>query len=497
MRMLLVAIMAVLSVLVMPAQQAHACSCAMMDTQEMMAISDNGFIGTLVERDDGFLGGDESDFRFEVEQWLGEDFGASVTVRSASNGAACGLEIPVGNRAAVFLNRSGNGWHGSLCSTMPAEVVLAALAPFVATSQEAAFALVWGGSGDRSIILIDNFGDPIASADTHQAWVRYVSACPGDERVLSFEGHDAVIRSLPSLDVVDRYNIGEVRIGWCRSVDGYEWVALTSGAAGSQLVGSVGSTVSIIGESYTAEMVGEVVYVVENNQRDIVAYDLTTGTRAVVHVVDGRVSNWGGIQSLARNGTRIAFQTATYLEDQTFSEVGIIDTTSREVTNVVGMPYDVSIVQWLGANELLIASGEEEFAWRIMDATTLEAGRLIEGTWYQSAPTANGAVVVDQGTLLTIGSNGAIPVATYPNAALFNVTVLDPTVDVVAPQPDPAVIPTTPDAEPAPQTSGPPLDSASPESGTPSTFPRTAAAVALFLVAATSLFVIGRRRTID
>ena len=127
MRLLLVSVFALLSVLVMPAQQAHACSCMEPNTQEMMRSSENGFVGTLAERDERLFDSETVDFHFEVEQWLGEDLGPTVTVASSAHGASCGFEIPVGHRAAVFISKSIDGWTGGLCSTMSAEVVLADL----------------------------------------------------------------------------------------------------------------------------------------------------------------------------------------------------------------------------------------------------------------------------------------------------------------------------------------------------------------------------------
>src|SRR4249920_3220105 len=78
------------------AQAAHACSCLIGDPRDALHRSDGAFVGTLVERTE--VDPQTSIFTFEVETAVKGTVGAEVDVRSASNGASCGLEVDFGQR---------------------------------------------------------------------------------------------------------------------------------------------------------------------------------------------------------------------------------------------------------------------------------------------------------------------------------------------------------------------------------------------------------------
>ena len=127
-------IVGVLSVGVPPAA---ACSCGLLPVEQMLAQSDGAFIGTLTDVarpdiDEGveFSTGMQVAYTFEVSEWLkGQRDPGPFDVWSASDGVACGFELPVGREAAVFVSVNGDQATGGLCSTMDAATVRATVRP--------------------------------------------------------------------------------------------------------------------------------------------------------------------------------------------------------------------------------------------------------------------------------------------------------------------------------------------------------------------------------
>lgn len=84
---------------------AHACSCAQLELDDALAMSDAAFVGTLVEirRPELMLSsGDESRFVFDVETVYKGEVRERQSIVTASDGASCGLELTAGTRAIVF-----------------------------------------------------------------------------------------------------------------------------------------------------------------------------------------------------------------------------------------------------------------------------------------------------------------------------------------------------------------------------------------------------------
>lgn len=84
---------------------AHACSCAQLELDDALAMSDAAFVGTLVEvrRPEVMLSSmDESRFVFEVETVYKGEVRERQSIVTASDGASCGLELATGTRAIVF-----------------------------------------------------------------------------------------------------------------------------------------------------------------------------------------------------------------------------------------------------------------------------------------------------------------------------------------------------------------------------------------------------------
>ena len=147
-RLLLLCLMASLFATI-PVGSASACSCVVLDVESALVDYDAAFVGRLVERppDQGeFL--DNAPYLFEVDRWVKGDFGETMVVLSATNGAACGFEIPLGQAAGVFVTFDDGTAFGGLCSTTDAESMLAAALdePIPADSPEAPSAEPSGSS---------------------------------------------------------------------------------------------------------------------------------------------------------------------------------------------------------------------------------------------------------------------------------------------------------------------------------------------------------------
>ncbi|HWL33843.1 MAG TPA: hypothetical protein VNP89_09590 [Gaiellaceae bacterium] len=95
------------------AAEAYACTCRPVDLERDLPAADGAMIGTVLERR---VNGDAATYRFRVEQVYKGDVESRADVVSPSGGAACGLELAVGQRVGLLLTRDGDVWRSSLCS---------------------------------------------------------------------------------------------------------------------------------------------------------------------------------------------------------------------------------------------------------------------------------------------------------------------------------------------------------------------------------------------
>ncbi len=132
-RTLLLLVLTVLAT-VTPMATAQACSCMMPDAAVFLAESDFVFAGALVERpvepgQEAGFGVDNVAYTFQVDAvYKGDLRDSTVEVWSASNGAACGFEMAVGEPVAIAASFSGGQLTGSLCATFGVDQLEAAAA---------------------------------------------------------------------------------------------------------------------------------------------------------------------------------------------------------------------------------------------------------------------------------------------------------------------------------------------------------------------------------
>ncbi len=192
------------------ATPARACSCAVPDPRSALAAADGAFVGTLVSRRE------TSDLRavltFEVEQALKGSLGDRVEVVTARDSAGCGLELPVGTRTGLVLDRRDGAWHGHLCAQFAPADLLAAVQPLPAPNGKGTVALLLGGRfGPARLLALDRRGRTLAygmgGGNTTE-----LSVCPGRVRAVERFYSDAgasliAVRDLRTLRVVRRQRL--------------------------------------------------------------------------------------------------------------------------------------------------------------------------------------------------------------------------------------------------------------------------------------------------
>ena len=208
MRALAVVVLVVASSLAAGVDDGRACSCALPDAREALARSDGAFVGTLESRR---AAGQNALLVFRVDRALKGSIGRRVTVVTPSNGAACGIELQIGTRAGLVLDRMGGAWHGSLCAQFEPSELLAAVLPLPAPNGRGPGALVLGGEcGDVRLLALGAKRRTLASG-RGGGRSGLVSVCPGRGVLaeLAYTGSQTVlvIRRTDTLRVLRRQSV--------------------------------------------------------------------------------------------------------------------------------------------------------------------------------------------------------------------------------------------------------------------------------------------------
>ena len=168
----LVVMLAVLAVTVEPAS---ACSCIPPDPWKILKQADGAFVGRLESRREVDQG--RAVLTFSVERAVKGSIGDTVEVTTANNGAACGIETPVGQRVGLFLDRSGNRWVGHLCWQVSPEDLLAAATLPAPNGRGPAAMFVGGRFGPARTLALDTKGRTLAYGMGSGNVLQH-SACP-------------------------------------------------------------------------------------------------------------------------------------------------------------------------------------------------------------------------------------------------------------------------------------------------------------------------------
>ncbi len=95
------------------AAEAYACTCRPVDLERDLPAADGAMIGTVLERRSTEA---SVVLLFRVEQVYKGDIDNRVEVETSRDGASCGLEVGVGERIGLLLDREGELWRSGLCS---------------------------------------------------------------------------------------------------------------------------------------------------------------------------------------------------------------------------------------------------------------------------------------------------------------------------------------------------------------------------------------------
>jgi hypothetical protein len=99
---------------------AQACSCAQVAPEDSLRQADAAIVGKLIE---AIPRGDlRADYRYRVQHVYksgqGIRRGVVISVRSATDSAACGLPEETDRRYGVLLSRTEGRWTSSLCGVL-------------------------------------------------------------------------------------------------------------------------------------------------------------------------------------------------------------------------------------------------------------------------------------------------------------------------------------------------------------------------------------------
>jgi len=254
-----VAFLFAFGLLIQGALPAHGCSCMTPNPYAGLAEADGAFVGTLVEVDRGvgkLLDSEQViDLFFEVEATLKGDIGEAVKVQSASDGGACGIEVPLGTRAGFLLYRVGGEWEGSLCWTLDPDALLAAASGLpepVAGSPP--HLIVVAEMGTAGLVALDRQGQIVGYGESPVPWM--VSACPDDETFIGAPS-DTTVKVWPYADlgVIDEYQLDSAGGAWlngllCAGPSGDPTLAIKvlSGDEKSSLVRHTGGGTEVLAE---------------------------------------------------------------------------------------------------------------------------------------------------------------------------------------------------------------------------------------------------------
>jgi hypothetical protein len=107
-------------------ERATACSCVPWGNPRVeLARADGAFVGIYVRRrplrPTGTVtsSADTYVYVFRVTRRVKGRLASVVEVRSARDGASCGLEVRRGQRVALLLDRRSRAWHSNLCLQRP------------------------------------------------------------------------------------------------------------------------------------------------------------------------------------------------------------------------------------------------------------------------------------------------------------------------------------------------------------------------------------------
>ena len=356
--------------------EARACSCGPSDPRDDLHESDGAFIGMYVGREpsdpaDPFA---DHDYIFETEKVFKGEIGEVVEVRSASDGAACGLEYPEGARAALFLDEEEGLWRSNLCRTVQPGLLERAAAPLPAPDARGAPRLLVGGSfGEVRVIALGRAGRT-AGYGYGEGDLHHMSLCPGGRRSVELASDRYFqppifvdVRKLSTLDVT---STKEAPDGWsdasvfplgisCVDRDGAAVVAGRGFEKGATFIElrrfSAGATSRIYKGRATSAAIGRRNAYLSAG-RDIFTIDLADGSRNRLTTLERAVSHL----TLSPDGRSVAgYIGATFREEDDPAHVFVIRSRDGEelARTSTGETTYFGSIDWVSNKHLIQTSG--------------------------------------------------------------------------------------------------------------------------------------------
>ena len=353
---------------------AQACSCAGAGPAEMLATHDAAFIGQLVSRRGGLLGGDAT-WTFQVTQEVKGSFAPTVKISSPSSGAACGFELEKGQEAAIFVRVDGQRLHSGLCSTLDADALRAHLNPQPVVSTRATLLVASGdGGAGRHLWLFDDRGRLAnTSTDGRGEWLDDLTICPRGTTLAELWEGQVVVRDVRTLKALRTQRVPRTvgRI-WCRDADGGDILA----ARRNRATGDWDSVVSlraprrpvVSGDWIDLEVVDDhLVAAVGREHTQLRRISLATGDQSLLHTARDRPGATthipAGIEGFAisPDGARVAFEVTSYPDSGTpSSDVFVYELSTGRRVAVTRVTAEGTEVRWADDNSVVFTSYEEE-----------------------------------------------------------------------------------------------------------------------------------------
>jgi hypothetical protein len=276
--------------------------------------ADAAIIGTLLSKTPS--GQWNADYTFRVDEAVKGDFGETVVIESANDGAACGLEVPVGGQTGLFLDGSHDkGWRSSLCAQISPEELREAARPLPAPDGEGPIKMLAGGKwGDMGIVALDSEGRTLAYG-RRAGGSTIADVCPGSTRFVEvpWRGDNRmVLRDTSTLEVVETIALPDGRKAdrvWCLD-EGGDHIVFASVRYREPLSKSWvyrlqdGALEPLYqGTATWPNLVGDELFVTEGRYgRRVGVVDLATGDKTFV----AKVPRYPGGVSVSPDGTKLA-----------------------------------------------------------------------------------------------------------------------------------------------------------------------------------------------
>ena len=197
---------AVAAIVLATSAPASACSCAYQDARDRLKKADAAIIGTALSR---VPSSDPSvvTYTFSVDEEVKGTFEDTVEIETASNGAACGLEVAIGQQTGLFLTGSdAAGWSSSLCQQIAPDELRDAAAPMPEPNGEGPIRLIAGGNwGDMGLFALDSEGRTLMYGK-RASGSSVIDVCPNSRFFIEvpWGGENRwVVRRVSNFEVVD------------------------------------------------------------------------------------------------------------------------------------------------------------------------------------------------------------------------------------------------------------------------------------------------------